>query len=61
MGQIQTVVEKYELDIIANQSLKIWERQENPSSSAKSRAVQFINWAFLSCTSWDRYPEPFNA
>ena len=28
-----------ELDIIPNQSLKIWWRQENPSNSAKSRVV----------------------
>ena len=36
------VVANYELDIIPNQSLKIWRRQESPSSSAKSRVVQFI-------------------
>ena len=36
-------------------------RQENPSSSAKSRVVQFTNLAIMKCTSWDRYPEPSSA
>ena len=62
MGQIQKVVDKFnELDTVPNQLLKIWRRQTNPSSSAKSRVAQFTNSAILDCTSWDRDPEPSSA
>ena len=58
MGQIQEVVDKLRTGYHTKASIEDLEKQENPSSSAKSRVAQFTNWATLSCTSWDGNPEP---
>ena len=56
MGQIQ-VMEKLRNGFRTKSIDEDLGQSENPSGSAKSRVAQFANWATLSCTSWDRYPE----
>ena len=61
MGQLQKVVDKLRNGYHTKSIVEDLEKPGNPSSSAKSRVVQFTNLAMLKCTCWDRYPEPSSA
>ena len=57
-GQIQKVVDKLRTGSHVRSIIEDMGKTGKSISSAKSRVVQFTNWETLSCTSWEKHPEP---